>query len=229
MTGCVLRDTFVQFPLDLPLPAAQREKGRSVSQSSIQGKACARCPAAQSRPFAWKKKERKEGIGHGRGERAPCGGTGENKHGWKERRRNQNKQIPGGKRSGTEKELARPRLGPGAIPHPRNESLPSLGGHVQALFWETEAGSAPAARRGRASAGRSSQGRVLPVPAGDGRRRRCHGQGWQRPGAQAGGRTPQPRVVGSCQTQSSLTPSQTPLTPVSPSLTQAGNGRQGQI
>lgn len=137
--------------------------------------------------------------------------------------------IKTNKSQGTEKELARPRLGPGAIPHPRNESLPSLGGHVQALFWETEAGSAPAARRGRASAGRSSQGRVLPVPAGDGRRRRCHGQGWQRPGAQAGGRTPQPRVVGSCQTQSSLTPSQTPLIPVSPSPTQAGNGRRGQI
>lgn len=67
---------------------------------------------------------------------------------------------------GTEKELPSPCLGPGAIARPCKECSPSSGGgHVQALFWETEAGSAPAAQQARASVGRSSPGHVLPLLA----------------------------------------------------------------
>lgn len=117
-----------------------------------------------------------------------------------ERKSEESKQTnPRGKRSGTEQELPRLQLGPGAIPHPCNESLPSLGSHVRALFWETEAGSAPAARRGRASSGRISQGCVLPMPGAD-RDATVTARGG------SDGAEPQPRVVGLCQTKSSLNP-----------------------
>lgn len=109
----------------------------------------------------------------------------------------------------------KPCLGPGAIPQPCNESLPSLSSHVRALFWETEAGSAPAARRGRASPRRSSQGRVLLVLGADG-----DAAVTERGGRR--GRQNPIHVSGDCARQKAA--SSPPPIPVTPSPTQAGNG-----
>lgn len=199
VTGCILHAVFVQFPL----PVVHRQKGRSVSQSSIQGKVCAPARLHSPAPLHGKK-------GKKRGNRSWTRGEGPMRRHRREqarlgRKSEESKQTnPRGRRSGREQELPRPQLGPGAIPHLCNESLPSLGGHVRALFWETEAGSAPVARRGRASSGRISQGRGLAETP------------LSRPGVGATRAEPQPRVVGLCQTKKQPHPQPDPPHPSHP-------------
>lgn len=155
----------MQLSLNSPLPVVLREKERSVSQSSIWGKVPECCPGSVVPLLCTEKVEEKEELVTDAGKRphaeaqartSPAG----KKEGGIKTNKSQEEEV------GTEKELLSPRLGPGAIAHPCNKSSPSSGsGHVQTLFWETEAGSAPAAQRAGASARRSSRGRVLPVSA----------------------------------------------------------------
>lgn len=153
----------MQLSLDSPLPVVLREKKRSVSQSNIWGKVPECCPGSVVPLLCTEKVEEKGELVTDAGKRphaeaqartSPAG----KKEGGIKTNKSQEEEV------GTEKELLSPRLGPGAIAHPCNESSPSSGsGHVQTLFWETEAGSAPAAQRASASARRSSRGHVLPV------------------------------------------------------------------
>lgn len=71
-----------------------KEKGR-ISQSNIWGKVPVCCPGSAASLLLHGKSARKGGIGHGCREKAPCRGTGENEHCWKNRGRNENKLIPG--------------------------------------------------------------------------------------------------------------------------------------
>lgn len=197
---------FVQLSLNISLPIVFGEEGGSVSQSNIWGKVPARRPGSAV-PLLRMEKEKEKGesvtVARKRPRAEAQGRT--SPAGKKKQKTEKKKKKKGGIKTNksreeevrTEKELLSPRPGPGATAHPCNESSPSLSsGHVQALFWETEAGSAPAARRARASAGRSSRRRWLTE-----RLLSRRGAGGTPACAGAGAREAehQPRVVGLCR------------------------------
>lgn len=88
------------IPSQPPSPSSLEGEKEEVYPKAACREKPARVAGCSVPPLCMENRERKEGIGHGRGERAPCRGTGENKRDWKERARNQNKQILGGRGRG---------------------------------------------------------------------------------------------------------------------------------
>lgn len=197
----------MQFPLNLPLPVAPREKGRSVSQNSIQGKIC---PAEQSRPFAWKKgKEKRESVTDaGRGPHAEAQArtstAGKKERGIKTNK-SQGEEVGDGRRSSRDFVWGLERSHT-----PVTNPCPPRAVMCEPYFGKLRQGEP------------QLLGEAVPAPG------EAPGAASHRYRGLRGGREreaqPKPRFVRLCQTKISLTPSRTPLIPVTPSPTKAGNG-----
>lgn len=190
LVGDRVHSVFVQFPL----PEAERKK--SIPKSSIQGKACARCSPA---PLHGKKRERKEGIGHGgegpmrrhRREQAALG-----------RKSEESKQTnPRGKRSG--RSYQNPVWSRERSHTPVTNPCPPWAVMCEPYFGKLRQG---------------QPGEAVPAPGESPKAPGAVTERVRASGAEPGGRTTQNKIQPHPQTCPAFIPA-------TPSPTQAGNGR----